>query len=1006
MAYTLKFLQINVNHDIRAQDACLAFATREKVDIILISEPYTRNLNPSINAPGWRAFVKNRNAILVTNSRPLSTAEVQCANEDLLVLEVNGITITHVYCPPHGDLPAALSEAENILLVHPHSLVAGDFNCSTSYIPGNVTNLRGHALEDFITNNGLLLWNTIGATWERSLQGRHITSTPDYTISTVSLEVSAWSIRDDDSLSDHRYITFNTNLEKEVQPVVRYKVDNEILAREIAGLHLQAIPVDSTPAEIDAYVETLTRLLQVAVKTATSQTRSSSIIQWWNPSLELLKAAVKKASRLLRNTNDPLTYRILQATRKTLRSTYKKLISTSKETAWREFCSSTKLWGKPYAALKKRKMSQVGSSNLALPLHLRNPGTGLLLNESDSAQLLLQLKFPDDPNPDELNHLLASGASGPPNWVSAVEIGSIIKSLNNKKAPGPDSLSNKTLKSLHRAFPEVLESLFNACICQAYFPSKWKKGSVVMIPKHGKDPESVDGYRPITLLSNLGKSLERIIKTELEDFIESRLLINQRQFGFRRGRSTEMALNAALDQIHVLRGQYELVAAISLDIKGAFDHARWPDILRQCATRGVPHYILALLRSYFTDRTVTYAGSEVALHRGCPQGSVLGPLLWLIAFDGVMEVLQSEERLYTSSTQCFADDTLLIVVGRTPMDLNLQSSLATSAIEEFLGGRGLVLNTSKTELIIFDKRKAADRRCDPCPCLDIGETTVARRPSLTYLGVILDDGLTFEPHIRYIVQKGHRYLPIFLAICRNLYGYSTWARRIMVEGTIGSLLNYCSSVFWRKLQKQKIKNIIRPLQRQAAINAGKLYRSTSCDAALVIARIVPLDLAAAKRAWRWQILQKRRNSTSELSPFCRFAVGEIDAAISRQTTEIWQEQWSKSKTAGWTHELIPDIRVWLDLQFNVDFWSGQALSGHGCFAAYLHLRKRRASAACACGHPKEDAAHVMKDCHLHNDIRPPPPLKTTPDHISFMVRVVRRLWEAEQRVQRNRTLLS
>ena len=177
--------------------------------------------------------------------------------------------------------------------------------------------------------------------------------------------------------------------------------------------------------------------------------------------------------------------------------------------------------------------------------------------------------------------------------------------------------------------PELLASLFTACLTMGYFPTAWREGNAVFIPKPGKEPCNANSYRPLTLLSCLGKTYERALDWLLTEHYSTYNPLNHAQFGFRKGIGMEEALHSAIAKIKRSKANHKLTATISLDIKGAFDHAEWPIILTNLAKAGLPHFLLKNIENYFTEWTVDCNGSpKITLERGCPQGSVLGPTLW------------------------------------------------------------------------------------------------------------------------------------------------------------------------------------------------------------------------------------------------------------------------------------------------------------------------------------------------------------------------------------------
>lgn len=160
-----------------------------------------------------------------------------------------------------------------------------------------------------------------------------------------------------------------------------------------------------------------------------------------------------------------------------------------------------------------------------------------------------------------------------------------------------DKFNVKVLRLLHKKHPKLLCRLLSACLVHRHFPSPWKIGRVVFIHKHGKDPASPDGYRPILLLSTLGKLYEKLIAAQLTTYLTSTNFLSDHQFGFRTGISTETAAQKADSTIREFSNSHYLTAVIALDIQGAFDHARWLIVLHTLQKEGLPHYLLGTIRS-------------------------------------------------------------------------------------------------------------------------------------------------------------------------------------------------------------------------------------------------------------------------------------------------------------------------------------------------------------------------------------------------------------------------
>ena len=160
------------------------------------------------------------------------------------------------------------------------------------------------------------------------------------------------------------------------------------------------------------------------------------------------------------------------------------------------------------------------------------------------------------------------------------------------------------------------------------FPNEWKIAKLVLIPKPGKK----DAYRPICLLSTLAKAVEIIVDRRLQGELEERGLLSDRQYGFRQGRSTLMAIERVMRSVERDHDRYgtrrDTALLILLDVKNAFNSVEWRVILEAFRDKGVSAYLRRLLSSYLRDRSVKEGSVGYAMTAGVPQGSVLGPTLW------------------------------------------------------------------------------------------------------------------------------------------------------------------------------------------------------------------------------------------------------------------------------------------------------------------------------------------------------------------------------------------
>lgn len=236
--------------------------------------------------------------------------------------------------------------------------------------------------------------------------------------------------------------------------------------------------------------------------------------------------------------------------------------------------------------------------------------------------------------------------------------------MKPRKAPGEDLITNGILREVFRITPEVLLFVYNKCLRVGCFPSIWKRAVVKFLLKsEDRDRSDTKLYRPICLLSVVGKLLERlkVIKREIWRGPD---LFNKNQYGFVKRRSTTDAVLQVVRFVKNAGGKY--VAAILFDVEGAFDSLWWQALLMRLRKLECPMNLYNLLVDYLNESIVAVCSSgnryEACSTRGCPQGSVLGPVLWNFTYDILLEALNvGHERKVVA----YADDLIVLESGNS-----------------------------------------------------------------------------------------------------------------------------------------------------------------------------------------------------------------------------------------------------------------------------------------------------------------------------------------------------
>ena len=248
------------------------------------------------------------------------------------------------------------------------------------------------------------------------------------------------------------------------------------------------------------------------------------------------------------------------------------------------------------------------------------------------------------------------------------EVQSLIKILNLKKVTGPNNIPTKLLKVFDKTISVPLANLINLSFEKGIFPKSLKIASVIPIFKKGDYLDC--NYQPISLTSNISKLLERLIHTRLYSFLESNKVIYNRQFGFRNNHSTTHALIDITEKIRSALDKGIFACGVYIDLQKAFDtvnHSILMDKLEYYGIRGVPKMWLESFligRHQFThikDRS----SSKLPITHRVPQGSVLGPLLFLLYINDLHKAIQH------SSVHHFADDTNLLYTNNSLKKINI-----------------------------------------------------------------------------------------------------------------------------------------------------------------------------------------------------------------------------------------------------------------------------------------------------------------------------------------------
>ena len=325
-------------------------------------------------------------------------------------------------------------------------------------------------------------------------------------------------------------------------------------------------------------------------------------------------------------------------------------------------------------------------------------------------------------------------------------VSNIIRRLKNKSSYGHDNISNSLIKKAQLYLIKPLTLIINQCLGRGVFPHQLKLSKVRPIFK-SKDSKSFNNYRPISLLPSISKIFEYVIFYQTLDYFINNSLLCSDQFGFRPGRSTELAALKLVDHLISQLDKNNTPINIYIDLSKAFDTLDHQILLSKLEYYGVTGTANTLFSNYLCNREqyVEYNGAKsntLNISTGVPQGSVLGPLLFLIYINDLPTVSNILNMLM------YADDTTLYC--NFNKDINeMIINRELYKVNTWLSANKLTLNVSKTKFIMFRTLNKGMHY----PMLKLNDTVIERVDKFKFLGIWLDEYLNWGAHIDHVCLK-------------------------------------------------------------------------------------------------------------------------------------------------------------------------------------------------------------------------------------------------------------
>lgn len=675
---------------------------------------------------------------------------------------------------------------------------------------------------------------------------------------------------------------------------------------------------------------------------------------------------------------------------KVLRNRLTSLIRKRKDEHLREMedrintpsCFGSKDWWK----LLNRFTSRKGISQSCIP-PIQN-GNIIIYSDKDKADVFntyfldqARINNPNDDVPDVPpgEHVL------PDLIISSAMVRDIIVALDSNKAVGPDGIHNKVLKKAVDVISEPLAILFNRSLERNTFPAMWKKAHVTPIHKKG-EKHFCNNYRPISLLSCIGKVMERCVHGHIFKFLIENSLLTVSQSGFIPKDSTTFQLLTIYDDFCKALNDKITTQAIFFDISKAFDRVWHQGLIRKCYAIGIRGTLLDWLRNYLTDRyqAVVIKGEKSSyklVQAGVPQGSVLGPLLFLIYINDIVKGIDSIIKL-------FADDTSIYL---SLDDVQMRTEILNSDMKKITDWSTkwkVDFHPGKTELITLSSKRAPE-----LDQLTFGNVVLDSKTEHKHLGVIIQNDCKWDEQINQIISK----VRLQVSCLRSFkYKLSRRTLEIMYKSYILPHFDYadtvwdnCTQFLSDELEKYNLDAIRTIIGAVRGTSHHKLYNESG---------ILPLTERRRRHKLILFFKMTKNMTPNYLTDYLPPLVTDtnpyhlrniLERKPPRSRTELYEKSFFPSTTELWND--LPDFTKTSSsiAQFKRHLSENDVTVPPFYFATNrkaeiihcklrleisdlnsdLYKRHLTGDMSCLCGSPIENAHHYLVECPLFDQLR-------------------------------------
>ena len=846
---TLNILQLNISGIQTKRVELAKLLSDQKIHIVLIQETILPKNTPFHLTGYTMEHCKcNRCQGIATLVRNDITAEVSHkeTNDETDMQEVkvqfNGMkhTIFNVYCPPRNTLELNLTDTD-----HKSTIIAGDLNGHSPLWGYKDTDATGQAIEELVRSTNLILLQSDKTPPTLLHRASGATSRPDLTMVSADLHPHCSMTVLDDIGSDHRPILLQLECKKaNTKPINKtlrwnYKKANWALFKQKTDEKLSIL---EPPDSIDTYYTAISTTILQSAKDSIPRGKPKKYRPYWDSELEDLTKKRKEARKCAEKNPTPSNRKHYNHLTAKIRLKSK----TAKKAAWRETCEKLDL-------RKDGKKAWSLLTNLSGTRRRKNP-TPLQTNNNNCHRADTLNKFFAGINKKGKQTRLCKAIKQLTRRLektpkanlevfekdfSLAELKAALKKCKQRKAPGPDNITNEMILHLSNQSLLVVLDFINRTWRDGQLPKAWKKANIMPILKKDKPANQPQSYRPISLTSCLGKVAERLVNERLYWWMEKSNIITPSQAGFRKGMRTMDHLIRFAQEAGDAFQDKDNVVAVFIDLKQAYDRIWRQGLFFKMQKLGIAGKMYNWIKDFLTQRTIQTicdgkTSQQRTLEEGLPQGSALSCTLFILFMNDLPETITCQKAQY-------ADDLLIWSKGKDMNSINRELNADLTTISAYCQLWRMELNTDKTVFGLFSLNHTitADQ-----VNLKINGQTIKHEDYPKYLGVELDRKLTLKAHLEGLTKKASSRINLLKHLSTQNWGADKMTLRQLYVGYVRSVIDY--SMPLQSIASQSSLAQLDRLQNQALRFVSGAMRTTPTNACEIHTDIEPLGLRRAR----------------------------------------------------------------------------------------------------------------------------------------------------------------